>query len=455
MPDRIALARALAGLLLAAVGSAFLTGCGRTPATPPTDARAADPSSAAQTLTVSVVHPQPRSLGRVVEQPGTVQAYEETQLFARVPGYVRKVHLDIGQKVRGPKRNSDGKVLEPGQVLAEIAVPELEEEVNHKQALVRQAIADVDQATKALAAAEAHIGTAQASVVEAKASHERWGSEARRIARMVQGGVIDAQSRDETQNQHRAAGARVQATEAAVTKARADRDKAQADVRAAEARVDVARAEARRLETLLNYAKIRAPFDGVVTRRKVNTGDLVQPTSGKADWLFTVARLDPVRIVIEVPEADAGLVEEKSVVTLNIPALRLPAWKTTVTRISWALNPGSRTLRAEVDVPNREGRLRPGMYVYAHVQGAQQAGWTLPAAALVKQGDVMVCFLVEKGRAVRAPVQVGRSDGKYTEVLRVQRPGSSAWVDWSGKEEVALPASGLTDGQAVQAAAQT
>jgi multidrug resistance efflux pump len=128
---------------------------GRSAPTPPGEPSAASASPA----DVSVVRPRPKSLRRSVGQPGAVHAYEETLLFARVSGYVGKVHLDIGQKVRGPRYSSDGKEIEPGQILAEVDVPEMVEELNHKKALVSQAEADIEQAEKALAAAEAHIAT--------------------------------------------------------------------------------------------------------------------------------------------------------------------------------------------------------------------------------------------------------------------------------------------------------
>src|SRR5262245_56966838 len=95
-------------------------GCGQ-----PAADRQSSRNAGVSPATVTVVQPQRRSIRRVVEQPGTVQAFEETQLFARVPGYVSKVHFDIGQKV------------ESGQVLAEIDVPELVEETNQKKALTR------------------------------------------------------------------------------------------------------------------------------------------------------------------------------------------------------------------------------------------------------------------------------------------------------------------------------
>src|SRR5262249_26092326 len=146
-------------------------GCNRS-AAPSGPAKSETPST-----TVSIVHPERKVLKRVVEQPGTLQADEETLLFARVPGYVRLFHdkdgriiHDIGRKIQGPKYDPSGKgVVEPGEVLAELVVPELEQQTNLKKAKVRQAEADVEQAEKAVAAAEATIGTMEAAVVEAKA----------------------------------------------------------------------------------------------------------------------------------------------------------------------------------------------------------------------------------------------------------------------------------------------
>ncbi len=442
-------------ICLAALAAGMLTavGCSQS-AAPPGSSASGTPSAM-----VNVVHPQRKALKRVVEQPGTIQAYEETQLFARVPGHVRLFHdsdgriiHDIGRKIRGPKYDPSGKeVVEPGEVLAELVVPELEQRTNLKKAMVRQAEADVEQTQKAVASAEANIATMEASVIEAKALNDRWESEWKRIAKLVESGTIDAQARDETKNQFKAAGARVLSTEAAVRKAKADRDKTMADVRSAEARVDVAKADALEAEAMLGYAKIRAPYDGVVTWRKVNTGDFVQPGGGQGDWLFKVARLDPVRVVIAVPDADAELVKEKSEVKLTVQALSGPSLSGTVARTSWALESGARTLRTEIDLPNKDDRLRPGMYVYAHIINQLSDGWTLPTSAVVKQGDSTVCFLVEGGKAVRTPVQVGRGDGQFIQVLKRQKPGSPpVWEEFTGNETVAARATGLSDGQSVQ-----
>ena len=414
----------------------------------------AAPAGAGATA-VTVVRPQRLAVKRVVEQPGAVFAYEEALLVAKLPGYVSKLHADIGQRVRS------------GDLLAEVDVPETVEEAKEKQAMVRLADAQVEQARKALAAAEANVNAAEASVAEAKAGlgrtqalYDRWGSEAKRVTGLVQGGVIDSQTGDETRNQFLAATAsreetraRVLTAESAVRKAAADRDKAAADVTAAGAKRDVARAEARRLEVMVGYTKVRAPFDGVVTRRHVNTGDFLH-AGGKHDGVFTLTRLDPVRVVIDVPEADAALVREKVPVKLTVQALGGGELSGAVTRTSWALAPGSRTLRAEIDLPNPDGRLRPGLYVYARVAAELPVTWALPAAAVVKQGEAMVCFRIDGGKAVRTPVRAGRTDGQMTQVLKKQKAGSNEWEDFTGDEVVAAQAGALTDGQAVQVTAR-
>jgi RND family efflux transporter MFP subunit len=430
-------------VLAALLAAATLAGCNR-----PAGSRSEPESNSAAARRVSVTSAQRKSLRKVVEQPGLVMAYEETQLFARVAGYVGKVQSDIGQKIRGPRLDSEGKE-QAGDVLAELAVPEREEEVKRMQAQVRQAEAEVVQAEKALAAADAAITVAEAAVTEIRASYDRWASESKRMSRMAKRGVVEEQTSDEARKQFLAEGGRLTSAKATVVKTRADRDRAEADVRAVKARVDVARASTRREEALLGYAKIRAPYDGVVTMRKVNTGDFVQPAGGKGDFLFTVVRLDPVRIVVAVPEADADLVRDGSKATLSIPAVRERPFEGTVTRTSWALSPGARTLRAEVDLSNRAGQLRPGMYVQARIACQAPEAWVLPAAAVVKQGDVRVCFLIEGGKAVRTPVQIGHGDDKWIEVRRYQKAGT-AWAEWTGKEQVAASAEGLTDGQAVE-----
>lgn len=431
-------------------------GCNRQPATTGGAAPAAGP-------TVSVVKPEKKSVKRVVEQPGAVFPFEETVLFPKVPGFVSAVAADPNKKDRpAHDRLIDiGSRVTEGQVLAELSVPELDEEYRQKEAVVRQGEAEVVQATKAHAAAgaavtaaEAHVSEAKAGLTRVQAAYERWKSELDRVSRLVEKGVIDAQTRDEAENQFKAAEAgraevlaKVTSAEAAVTKSKADRDKSGADIAAAEARRDVARADVRRVEAMREYTRIKAPFAGVVTRRGVNKGDFV--TADGKSGLFAVARIDPVRVVVHVPEADAGLVAEGQEIRVALQTAPGAGETGRITRTSWSLEPGSRTLRAEIDLPNPEGKVRPGMYAYAKLTVDLPAEWSVPAAAVGKINDEPVMYLVENGKAVRVSVQLGRGDGQVTQVKKYKRAGESGWTDVTGSESVATPAAALADGQPV------
>jgi multidrug efflux pump subunit AcrA (membrane-fusion protein) len=298
------------------------------------------------------------------------------------------------------------------------------------------------------------VAEADAGVDRAQALCDRWQSEVKRIAKLLSDGVGDLQTLDDTKTQLKAAeaalkeaAARVASKKAAVEKAKADKDKAAADIDAAKARLNVAKAEVARIEALQGYMKIVAPFDGVVTHRSLSRGDFV--TAGDKVTLFKVARTHPVRVVVNVPEADAGLVAVGQDVRLALQGVPGGGEAGKVTRTSWSLEPGSRTLRAEIDYPNEKGHVRPGMYAYARLTAELPAAWAVPAAAVGKIGDESIMYLVEGGKAVRVTVQLLKGDAQFTQVRRYKRPGASDWTDVTGSESVATPASALTDGQPV------
>lgn len=442
--------------------TALLAGCGRTAADDAEQGGKAVVGDAKPK--VKIVHPTKAAITRVIEQPGTVEAFEQTVLYAKVAGYVNKIHVDIGQTVKGPTFDDKGVMTEPGQILAEIAVPELEEEAKQKVASIQQAEAEVEQARKSLKAAEANVEAIRSGVNEALAAqqraealHVRWSSEAERQAGLVERGVIDSQTADETKNQFGAAEAglaeakaQVISAKAAVTKAIADKEKAAADVSAAIARCEVCKADHRRITAMLGYTKIRAPYDGVITHRSVSTGDFLQPGSGDKAGIFTIAKMDPARVIIYVPEVDSALVTDGTTISLEFPSAGLPKIDAAVTRTSWSLDPGSRTLRIEVDVPNADGRLRAGTYVFARLTTQMPETWTLPLSAIVKQGDAMVGYLLKEGKVYRTPLAIGAKDKTRTAVLMLaDSEDPSKWVPVTGNESFANPATGLSDGAAV------
>lgn len=431
-------------------------GCNRPTPTPV-------PSASAPGPVVTVVKPEKRPVTRVVEQPGTIQAFEETVIHPKVAGYIRALAADPSKVSRlAHDRFIDiGSRVKADQILVELVVPELEEELKQKEALVHQGEAEVLQARKAAAASEAAVKAAMAYVTETKAGltraqalYERWRSEADRVNRLVAGGVIDTQTRDETQNQFKAseatraeAMAKVASSEAAVAKSEADRDKSAADVVASGARLGVAKADVRRIEALLAYTRVKAPYDGVVTRRSANTGDFV--AADGRHGLLAVARIDPVRVVLHIPESDAGLVEDGQVVRVSLPASAGAPAIGKVVRTSWSLEPGSRTLRTEVDLPNPDGKVRPGMYVSSRLEVKLPAEWAVPAAAIGKINDEPVMYLAEGGKANRVVVQLLKGDAEFIQIARYRRTGSTAWIDVTGSEHIAVPATALSDGQAL------
>jgi RND family efflux transporter MFP subunit len=418
---------------------------------------ASSSDAAAQVPEVTLIKPERRTIYRGVEQPGTIEAFEQTPLHAKIAGYIETVHVDIGDRVN------------KGQVLAELSVPEMVEELKRKDALLAQAKAEVKQADAALAAATANLKTAVALVKEAEAGRERadalaarWKSEYERLQKVKQ--TIPMQQLEETGYQLKAAEAtraeveaKVESAKAARDESAAKRDKAQADVSAATARQGVAEAARDREKALLDYAQIRAPFDGVVTRRNVDTGHFMQPNAGgQSDVLFVVMSRDKVRIFVDAPETAAPLVGKGTPARIRVQALRGQEFRGAVTRTSWALDPKARTLRAEIDLDNPDGKLQPGMYAYATLTVERDKALSLPAVAVVTQPAGAFCFRVVDGKARRTPIETGLSGGGWIEVLRKQtgpaKDGESIWEDFTGKEEIVANAAALTDGQKVAVA---
>jgi RND family efflux transporter MFP subunit len=410
---------------------------------------------------VKIVKPVRKTLSHKIEQPGEIQAFARTPIRARISGYVLSVAKDIGDPVA------------KDDVLAELSVPEMDEELNQKKALVKQAEARLEQARKLADAAAAHLESAKAKVKEAEASRLRAAAERLRAESQYErmkksSSVISRDAIDETRLGAEAARAAVAEVEAKVKSAEAAQREsaaklatAKADIGVAEANLRVARAAEGRVAALVGYATLKAPFAGVVTRRHIDEGHLLHPSEGndKGEPVFVVAQTDPVRIFVDVPENDAVLITDGARAVVRVQALKGQEFSGTVTRSAWSLDPRSRTLRTEIDLPNpnvrdaagrlQPGRLRPGMYAYATITVERANVLAVPASAVVTQGDHSFCYRLEGDKAVRTPIQVGFRDGDRIEVVKKTVGKEGGWVDFTGEEEVIVNAAGLSDGQAV------
>jgi HlyD family secretion protein len=325
-------------------------------------------------------------------------------------------------------------------------------EQSQKQHVVSQR--NVTAATEQVAQARADVNSYIAEV-------ERWDSEVKRLTTLVAERVVDQQVLDETQRQLRSSQALLEASRAAVRTREAQlessdatQDRSKTDISVADAKVPVAIAEEQRLAALVDYLTITAPYDGVVLARNVNLGDFVQPASGDpsqgafslgvspslATPLYLFNRIDPVLFVIGVPEADAAYVAPGSRARVRVPALANHEFPARVTRTSWALNPTSRTLQAQVELPNPQGKFLPGMYAYGSVLIERPDVRALPVSAVTQIGNQTYCYLALDGKAARTPVQTGVSDGTWVEVTGklVRSAGSSegTWKAFDGSEAV-------------------
>lgn len=383
---------------------------------------------------VTPIRPERKTLVRKSEQPGEIVAFEEAPLHAKVTGYVKKVHVDIGDRVVGPRFDKTGAVVKPGQILAELSIPELDEELNQKQALVAQATAEIDQASAAIAVAESAQVSAQAKIAESQAAIEkdsadfdRWQSEYKRMSELAANKSVAQKLVDETRNQLRAAQAAKDATAANIKSAEAQYaesvalvKKAKADHRAAQARLRVAAAEEQRLKALCSYGTIRAPFDGVISARNVHTGHLVQSApAGLHTPLLIVVRTDIVRIFVDIPETDAVLTQLQNQAQVRVPSLSAEMFPAQITRTAWVLNTGTRTLKTELDIDNKDGKLRPGMYAYAEIKVAERPNaLSVPRTAILTEGSQSFCYAIDSaGKVIRVPLTVGIQAGPDMEIV--------------------------------------
>lgn len=417
---------------VAAIGLLAMAGCQNNPST--TAGADGANSGAAPAPRVAVVRPAAKRIERTTRQPGQVEAFQQAPLYAKVSGYVTKFYVDIGDDVRGPQYGKSEELVEQGQLLAELSIPEMDQELLEREAAIGQANAEFDQARASVKVARSAVLTAHAQLEQARAlvdvsesDFKRWESEYRRVADLAANKVVTEKLADETKNQFEAAAAarrdassRVEAATAIVAECEAKVEKAVADEAAARARQKVAQADYARTAALAEYQRILAPFDGTVSERNLDVGHFVHPAAPteRSKPLFVVVQTDVVRIFVNVPEADAALVDVGDRVTIRVPALEGQEFSGQVARSARALDPATRTLRTEIDVPNPHGALRPGMYVQTAIQlESREAALSLPATALRSENGETACICVEDGKAARRTVKTGLSDGKAVEIV--------------------------------------
>jgi hypothetical protein len=352
--------------------------------------------------------------------------------------------------------------------------------VDYDSEQVRLAEESVRVVAAQVEAARARLRQEKAILAKYEAEVERWDVQVKRLAREVERQVVAPQILLESQNELKADIAALAAAKAAIDKAAADLQaeeaaliRAKVNVAVARADLSVARSEAKRLEALVGYLKLFAPYDGIVVARNANTWDFVLPRTGdptaemrspdlspgeKAAPIYVIDRTDIVRIYVDIPERDADYVHAGSDARVKIWAYR-DAWiPATVTRLAWALNVQSRTMRAEIDLPNPGSKVLPGMYAYGKVVVKRLGVLAVPESTLSHSGGKTFVWRYENGHAVRTEVQTGVTDGDWVELtnrrIDTDSPGGEDWVAIDGSEKVltGTKLSILTEGADVQLA---
>jgi RND family efflux transporter MFP subunit len=323
-----------------------------------------------------------------VSWPGTTEAFEQANIYARASGYISRRDVDIGSRVKA------------GQLLVEITAPELDHQI---------------------AQAEATLAQLQASLQQAKANRDlaqvTWG----RDNPLVQKGWVTPQQGDTER-------LNLQAQAAAVAVA-------QANITAQEAQIRV-------LNQQKIYQTVVAPFDGVITQRNVDIGALVQADATSATFLFTLMHSDTIRIQLNVPQDEAFGIAPGVAAVVRVPEMPGRDFPGIVTRVADALQPGTRTLLTEIDVPNPAHELSPGVYCTVELRIPRKTPSLLvPSEAVIFNGDGLSVAVVEKGVARIRAITVVRDLGRSVEV--------SAGVN-KGDQVVLNPPVDLIDGHEIK-----
>ena len=302
--------------------------------------------------TVAIVHPLAETPDEELVLPGSLQAFEESPIYARTSGYLVRWYKDIGSRVK------------EGDLLATIDTPEIDQELNQTRAARQQIVAQLELA---------------------RISAERWEN-------LRKSDSVSAQEADQQTSGYK---------------------QAQANLASADANV-------RRLEQLESFKRVYAPFSGVITKRNVDPGALINAGAGAAGReLFDIARVDPLRVFTSVPQSYAPLIRVGGQTTVTLQEFPGQKFTARIARTAESIDPTTRTLLTEVDVPNKDGRLLPGSFGEVHFAvGSNVNKVTVPVNAMLFRSEGPRLAVVDgNGRIQLRPINIGRDYGTSLEIL--------------------------------------
>jgi len=380
-------------------------------------------------------------------QPGTLIASREVEIHSRVTGFVAECNAEIGVRVK------------KGELLAVIEAPDLDAEMEQAEEMADEAAAQREGAEARVDVAKAVIESDVAKVAEAKSAVKSAQSSMafrekvhHRLATLSKTKVLDERVLDEDEDKLEAARESVAAAKAKAETAQAGMSQSAAGLREAEVGLRLAASRQKAAERRLERSRLHdqqrrivAPFDGVVSETRVNVGDFVRgPAENKP--LFVVLTTERVVVVVQVPHQDVALLDRGDPATIRLGGGPGQELKGEVSRTGYVLDPKTRTMRVEIDLPNPDGRLRAGMYGdVTIVLETHPSALTVPANAFfqIDGGGTHSCYRVVNGRAVKTAIKLGRRNTeKATEIVEGLTAGETVVTGKAGAR--------LADGQEVE-----
>jgi RND family efflux transporter MFP subunit len=331
----------------------------------------------------AVVRVERRPLGNTLTIAGEFKPFQDVEVHAKVAGYIRNINVDVGDHVK------------EGQVLAVLEVPELAAELSGADAAVRRS--------------QEEIRRAQSDVNRAQSAHAAAHSAYARLkqAADARAGLVAQQEIDDAQAKDLEAEAQVSSSEAQLSAARQQ--------------VEVAQANQKQYYALESYSRITAPFAGVITARLADTGALIQGGTSASSGVGPVVRLAEVsklRLVVPVPESAVSQIHLGDPVKARVQALNQD-FQGKVSRFSDSLDRQTRTMETEIDFPNKNGRLIPGMYAEATLSLAKNAlELCVPLEAVARNNNEATVLTVNKNNEIEErKIELGFEGESYVQVL--------------------------------------
>lgn len=345
-------------------------------------------------VTVATSVAAKRDLSKSLTLTGELIPFQEVEVMAKVAGYVQRIAVDVGDTLR------------QGQLIASLEVPEMKDDVTRASASYQRFQAEVTRARR-------EVQRAKAQQRMTKLTYDRLADVAK-----AQPGLVAQQEVDDAQGRNQIAEAQVAAAESALA--------------VSEEQIKVTEAERSKAETLMRYTQVTAPFDGVVTKRYANNGAMIQSGVGSQTQAMPLIRLSQhsrLRLILPVPESAAGLIERGSTVEVMVPSLNR-TFKGTVSRTTNQVDTTTRTMHTELDIPNPNGQLIPGMYAEVSLVLAGSSNTlSVPLNAIMGTDLKKSVYVVSAQGLVEArPVTTGVETADFVEIRKGVKEGEQVVV---------------------------